>query len=331
MMADNAGMNEREEDSIEVENWCAGYRYAEIRPLGIGEIAVIRDAARRHAWRLVRLAPVPLAVGFLLVLGGAWLPTVAPVWINRIWLLCMVTVPFIGLPVWFLSIRSSWKSCAGLYRDARVGEAWNFESPQSTDTDEVATPPLAVLPASHHAFVPGTLMLSETALSITEVAKGPSYAMRVPIATTHDAENESAGDFLRRTLNGSEQGEIAIAIRRLRWPGKRLLLIPFLLAWAIYSLRTGPVTFSSETATGLMLTVLCAMGVARYFRGFALAIKMRRDLQTGWAITAPAKEPRPQQGPFVEEFLPHSRLLWTVNGGPAAWRNLKPGPLALRR
>ena len=330
-MADNPCMSQAEEDSIEVEQWCVGYRYVDTRRLNDSEIAVIRATAGRSAWTLAWLAPAPLVVALLLVLGGAWLPTVAPVWINWLWLLCMVVAPILGLPVWILSARNSWRSCFGLNRDARLGDAWVFESPQATDADG-AVPPLAVLPVSLHAFVPGTLMLSDSPLSISEVAKGPSYAMRVPIATTHDEENaHRGGDFMRRTLNGSEQGEIAIAIRHLRWPGKRMLLLPVLLAWAIFSLRNGLTTYSSATVTGLMLTVLCGMGVARYFRGFALTMKMRRDLQTGWAITAPPKDSRAQEGPFVEEFLPHSKLLWTVNGTPAAWRDLRRTPLVLQR
>jgi hypothetical protein len=323
--ADNTRMTGPEEDSIEVENWCAGYRYADIRPLSDAEIAVIRDAARRHAWMLAWLAPAPVVGGVLLVLAMQWLPP-------AVWFTAVMLALLCGLSVWTLLVRDSWRSWATLSRDARGGEAWYFESPRVADAIGPDPLPLAVLPISLYAFEPGTLTLSEFPMSISEVAKGPSYAMRVPVAATSDAENAQAVvDFSRRTLNHSEQGEIEIAIRRLRWPGFWLLISPLWLAFVIFTFKAGRWNFSSDTVSSAVFTVLCVMGLARYFRGLALTIKMRRDLRTGWAITAPPKDSQAQDGPLVEEFLPHSRLSWTVNGSPAFWRNLKRGPLILRR
>ena len=318
-------MSEPEENSIEVEQWCVGYRYVDTRPLSDSELEVIRATAVRSAWTLAWQAPAPLVVGFPLVLAMPWLPL-------AVWFSALMFALLCGLSVWILLVRDSWRRCVTLNRDARGGEAWTFESPRGMDAAGSTPPPLTVLPISLYAFEPGTFTLSEWPMSINEVAKGPSYAMRVPVEATTDAENAQAvADFSRRTLNHSEQGEIEIAIRRLRWPGFWLLISPLWFAFVIFTVRAGRWDFSSDSVSSAVLTVLCVMGLARYFRGFALTIKMRRDLRTGWAITAPPKDSQAQDGPLIEEFLPHSRLSWTVNGSPAFWRNLKRGPLILRR
>ena len=82
-----------------------------------------------------------------------------------------------------------------------------------------------------------------------------------------DAFELTEHEVLRNRVLVAEQGEIAIAIRRLRWPGIWLLLSPLWLVWAFVSFNAG---VSSGTFLGLVLTVLCALAITRYWAPLSL-------------------------------------------------------------
>jgi len=184
---------------------------------------------------------------------------------------------------------------------------------------------------------------------IAEVAAGPSYAMRVEMSPEMAwIDGAPKARFLRRALNHHERAEIDAHIRHLRRPGMLVALwAVWLSVWAVaWTFSPGDVSVYVRTRWPLVLVqvVVLTSVVLTYARALHLARRLERDTHTGWALTlertpegedgetpaavqsVPIDAPEvfaPDEPGRCVEFLPHSRAVWSEQGRPARWRNLR--------
>lgn len=217
---------------------------------------------------------------------------------------------------------------------------------------------IEVLPASNCVMLrrPGAVPLF-VPVTIAEVAAGPSYAMRVEMPPAMAwIDGEPRARFMRRALNHHECAEIDAHIRHLRRPGMLIALwAAWLSVWAVafvFSPQDVAVYMRTRWPLVILQIVVLAGVVMTYARSLHLARRLERDTHTGWALTLERAEAKPlataggfdpngddAHGAPVEpecesndagaepqrcvEFLPHSRAVWSEQGRPARWRNLR--------
>ncbi len=218
---------------------------------------------------------------------------------------------------------------------------------------------IEVLPASSCVMLRGTGPVPLfVPVTIAEVAAGPSYAMRVEMPPAMAwIDGEPRARFMRRALNHHECAEIDAHIRHLRRPGMLIALwAAWLSVWAVaflFSPQEVSVYIRTRWPLVILQMVVLAGVVMTYARALHLARRLERDTHTGWALTLERAriEPEASVGEFhpdvddarivpdasapreaddagaesqrCVEFLPHSRAVWSEQGRPARWRNLR--------
>lgn len=324
-------MSDAEEAPIATVQWCAGRRYAGEQLLSDAEREDVRSRADRNQRALLWIGAAPVAVLIGVIEIAARMPAVLDT-AGLVLALLVSALLVVGVPVWILSFRDRLQKWSALSADARAGKALRFEEPRTEDSDIVPSPALLVLPITLMGFPEGALPSVAKPVTIVEVAEGPGYALRVPISVADLASSPPLDfDLLRRTLSVSEQHELEIAIRKLRRPGFEITFAIGLLLLLIVTARLDAWTWTNRLFASVLGAAMCLLAIGGYVRGLLLTAKMRQDARTGWAITAKPREAMADGVRRTEEFLPHSYLLWTVNGRPAEWRDLRRAPLMLRR
>lgn len=324
-------MSDAEEAPIATVQWCAGRRFAGEQLLSEAEREDVRSHADHDQRALVWVGAAPVAVLIVVIEIAARMPAV----LNTAGLVLAIfvsTLLVVGVPVWILSFRDRLRRWSALSADARAGKALRFEEPRAENSDGAPSPALLVLPITLLGFPEGALPGVAKPVTIVEVAEGPGYAMRVPIKTDDLASSPPADfDLSRRTLSSGEQHELQVAIRNLRRPGFEIVFAIGLLLLLVVTARLDAWTWTNRMFVTIVGAAMCLFAIGGYLRGLILTAKMRQDARTGWAITAQPREAPANSTRRTEEFLPHSYLLWTVNGRPAEWRDLRRAPLMLRR
>ncbi len=215
---------------------------------------------------------------------------------------------------------------------------------------------IEVLPASSCVMLRGAGPVPAfVPVTIAEVAAGPSYALRVEMPPAMAwLDGEPRARFMRRALNHHECAEIGAHIRHLRRPGMVIALwAVWLSVWAVaFVFSPQDVSVYLRTRWPLVILQVVVLGgvVMTYARALHLARRLERDTNTGWALTLeraqedpgaggeidPARDPGASAEPVCSEandaatesqrcieFLPHSRAVWSEQGRPARWRNLR--------
>ena len=359
-------------DELRTERWCAGLRFTAARPMDSDERAALEvqvQALGLRLWIAIACAPVALIVPVLAMLllpetlGVRWLDVAVVITLA----LVAVAVP----AALVMRARRTWCERRGVLGDLEAGEIECFEGAlEAHDTlDEeqkrlldvrALTPSagapqwLEVLPQSGRVMVRTVgQMPSFVAVTIAEVAAGPSYAMRVEMPSAMAwLDGEPQARFMRRTLNHHECAEIDAHIRHLRRPGMLIAMwATWLSVWAVVFVFS-PVDVATHVRTRwpLVLVQIVILGgvVMTYARALHLAGRLERDTHTGWALTLEraqveseavagttdeTTEPAPGAPEGADdvpaapgrcvEFLPHSRAVWSEQGRPARWRNLR--------
>ena len=359
-------------DELRTERWCAGLRFTAARPIDADERAALEGHVRilgLRLWITIACAPVAMIVPLLALLllpetlGVRWLDVAVVI------TLALVAVAIPAAMV--VRARRTWCERRGVLGDLEAGEIECFEGAlEAHDTlDEeqkrlldvrALTPSagapqwLEVLPQSGRVMVRTVgQMPSFVAVTIAEVAAGPSYAMRVEMPSAMAwLDGEPQARFMRRTLNHHECAEIDAHIRHLRRPGMLIAMwATWLSVWAVVFVFS-PVDVARHVRTRwpLVLVQIVILGgvVMTYARALHLAGRLERDTHTGWALTleraqveseavAGATDETTEPAPGAPEgaddvpaapgrcveFLPHSRAVWSEQGRPARWRNLR--------
>ncbi len=351
------------QDELRTERWCAGLRFAGTRPLAPAERATLVERVSRLHGLLVRMAVTavvllvwPLALAAVragdLPRDGGGIALVATIVAG--WVIGIPILGVLGFDLW----RTRRRHLGDLARGEMLVFEGSFAVGEELDDEQqrlVANgllesggegpQRLEVLAASR--TIPWRDDLGRDrfhAVWMYEVAEGPGYAMRVPLA--RDVAWSSADPdvrFLKRMLNASEQAEIRRHIRRLERPNVVTILMMTMLAVSLGVVGAflpnglGPVV---RGAPALLLQIpLSLIALGGYLRDVRLAYKLRLDAHTGWALTmereaeivhladgttgeAIAYDAEPE---VVREFLPHSHTVWSEAGKPARWRDLRLG------
>lgn len=316
--------------------WCLGLPFVDIAPFTEAESAAVEYRARH-------LAVGTTAAGLLVpaVLAAAWFHLQSAGGItNTIALafdlvIVLATLPFVVLL--FAAFATRWRS---LLRDARLGEVAIFRGEVRPRTphrlrDRIERVALArlpregelevrVLPHSRcwlHPVAGSSSRFDFLRVRIQRAAPPPDYAWRVPVHRDLGVIPAPGVVLEQRQLTALERVELESYERSLRRPGVRLtigLATCTLLMWlaARGGLQGGTALFA------LAAMILLVMHSRTWFRRWALAARMRTDLDGGRVLSAAAEEDEESSpgNATPSEFLPMSRMLWVDRGRPAAWR-----------
>lgn len=210
---------------------------------------------------------------------------------------------------------------------------------------------IEVLPLSHRLWLrDGQVVGGWEEAHWSEVATAPHFAsmaaawvepLRAPSRSSQEPQILDSNQHGQRDLSAAEISELQRRARKawLRpfWPAFFLTLwlcIPLSIRlFTNEPIRNGPMAFLLLFFTGLAYYAL--------LQGLVAAWSLRKDIEIGIAVilrvpvsilygfvsngTPPAPTPEdgtPQEANTVIEILPYSRLDWTENGKPAAWRKI---------
>lgn len=326
----------------DAKGWCAGLPLVGTRPLTEKEIQSLRRQAQQYGllgWGLGLAFPLLYFATFL------WQMEVLPVVMQGGEVL--VIIPLL-LAAIFCAIRGrSWRQRgSGLLADLRQGTALRFEGklvpnpydhaqrilvspfpkmPARLSADPERIQSLELLPHSQRLFyVNGTFVMDWLAITWQEPAQTPEIAhikaqWLTPIPNAAQGQPTAAG---HRELTPQETQEIGKRWRRILRPHVFQCPILMLLFSGFVA-----VSLDSGEGSGLIITAAFAIYYSRYlWRRVRIVPKLRRDekqaqvliFQVPAEIVSDTEET--QRVELILEYLPFSRLLWTQEGKPSAWR-----------
>jgi hypothetical protein len=285
-----------------MEKWCLGARCLGTRPIADSELVVLQKEAkriRRTFWLLWAglFVCIPYVVLSVIgtILGVAFL-------VQGGFLVGMVLLyPIVISALTYRNYRDAYRDIAGDL-DSKLVEIYEAD------------------PAHFFRTPRAGLLLSEgmgarvqyaaaTSVEGTKVANG--FPQRVPIGAME--RNEAT----QRTLLDSEAKEIQIQRRLL----KRAWIAPTIVLSAFFGAMIAAVATEGNALESLgSLIFLAVPGYCAY--RWMVAAKMARlltkDLQSE-VILQGVQEFNGESRPI--EYLPHSRLIWTVDGAPSSHRS----------
>jgi len=320
-------------DAAQQHAWCAGLPSVEEPTMALEErtrVERLRHASLRNAG---------LALGALLGgLGLLALLRVPASWQPPLFLFALFATPFTIAWVVHALLRAR-----AFGRDLRLGNMWRFAGALSTFDSLALDRDLAML-ARRGVFAPepgveqDMVVLKDSCellhangkwappgvvLHVSQVAAPPEDAVKLSLPSELRSESSVALDVGRRRFTAPELSELELHAQRLRKPGSALFLLTplgasVLLVWAGHGWAMPPHLASAPLVLGMWLFAL-----QTFWRRLRFAARLRTDAELGWVVTVDhgltgSDDPElPARG--VESLL-HTRLDWTVNRRPAAWR-----------
>jgi hypothetical protein len=320
-------------DATAQHAWCAGLPAVEEPTMAHEErtrVARLRNAALRSAG----LTLVCLLAGLALLSLSA----VPERWRGPLLLLALLAAPFSLAFVIQAVLRAR-----AFARDLQNGTMWRFAGALSTFDSLALDRDLALL-ARRGVFAPepgveqDMVVLKDSCellhangkwaprgvvLHVSRVAAPPDDAVKLSLPSELRSDSSVALDVGRRRFTGPELSELERHAQRLRKPGSALFLLTplgasVLLVWAGHGWTMPPHLASAPLVLGMWLFAL-----QTFWRRMRFAARLRTDAELGWVVTVDhgltgSDDPElPARG--VESLL-HTRLDWTVNRRPAAWR-----------
>lgn len=288
------------------------------------ERTALRKMARRGRWTGCLLALVA-PTGFLL--GMAALSLVAETW----WTKAVSILLFVaGLAIAFviLQSRDNLRAARAMRASLKTGrvqqfgkaeapplafEEWSEDDESGEDEVEEPTTSIEILAAGGLLWrVNGRPPFRYRPVETTAVPNPPDFAATAaewmqPWTDPHGTTTW----WNERDLSTAERAELRRHTRRAALP---YIFLPFLTAYVGIGYFAGDLRESLFTS----LWMLAFVGWADYraVRALPHALRVRRDAKLGKVAIFRAEA---EHGP-VTEFLPFSRLVWTQDGHPAAWR-----------
>ncbi len=211
--------------------------------------------------------------------------------------------------------------------DLARGRVEVFAAHTAQTTATTAAPPephrLEVLPQSGLLLrAGGSLVQSWNLAPVAALAPARLHALRVPIPGARARDPNLR--IHRRSLSPDERVELRAQARRLR-RHVGPVVVTWLAAAGYVVARAaldgqGP-TMAHLLRPGAMLWLLLAvLASAVYATRLRAARRLRQDAGFQWLVSVDEADPRSPDTVPRMEVLPVSRLLWTEDGRPAAWR-----------
>jgi hypothetical protein len=322
--------------------YCAGLPFAGERPLTEDEVAMLRREGRRlrrRGWVIAFLLVMGLlpAIGvFTELLDTPWHDVAAVIG----WVLLLA-----GLPLMILRARDAFRLARAMRVGSRLGRALCFAAPERRGSQwpeaEAARPPTAMGGKDEALWsleiLSGSGLLwrmnerpssHSTLVTPTEVTNAPDFASTAAqwVRPWTEPDGETTW-WNRRALSDAEHGELRKHVRRAIRP---YFYLPLLTAYVSIGFFTGDWRESPWTSIPMWAVIAWADGCA--IRVFPRVLRIRRDARSAMVIifrpedaaAAAAAPGSPALGPATE-VLPFSRLPWTHDGQPAAWRKSRGG------
>ena len=334
--------------------WCAGLPLVSQRPMDEAELRGLRrEALRLRRTGIGTAAFFPVSISVL-----ALLYAVAPftrAFVEGAGILLLLSAP-LTLPLCVLLARDCLLRSKGLRGDLKLGVIKKFEGPLATNqtADETlerlrraklapktgaAWYGMEILPVSGRVWrVTGASVRGWVIAQTVEVAQTPEFAgiaaqWLQPYSRKEDATLLGG----QRELSPAEQMELRRFARRL-WlrplpaaAGLTAWAALPVTAWILHRRLDSGFRFGQE----LFLVCIALLTDYHFVRSVLLSRRLARDAQRGRVMILSEqadleKEKPPQPIPptaekaKIVELLPVSRMIWTGDGRPAAWRVLKP-------
>jgi hypothetical protein len=340
------------QEKQQIQRWFLGLEQSSERQISVDEAGVLEKRIFRLKMRpLWILATAVFSISLIiLVLNSMNLHSRIP---DALYMILAISLTFIGLPVFILFTRDSFREAKALKGDLETGSIFIFEGP--------VTPPLRRCRAIRHLIherlihveenVPQrfeVLLNSETVIRVNGVMserwrKGRIVQATAPPEQHYDAlvkqglSEEATGesvDLFQRHMSQAEIGELKNHIARFKKPPALLIAMT---VWMLL-LITAVIISVSEGSFGqwqskyrfqaVMVCVLFAITAWRYFRALKTVRLMNQD--AGMEILRIIKSQEECASKTnnnlipVLEFLPVSLLGWSVDGKPYPWRLRRP-------
>lgn len=160
------------------------------------------------------------------------------------------------------------------------------------------------------------------ALQAVEVAEAPEPSTGMFPERAGEADLVPGLDLPRRRLSMAEAQEIERYRRRLvAVPGCLTLLLLIYPFFVLVALAAGKARGSSDGFRLVLFTLLAAWNLMSLLRAIRLYRRLGADVTEGWVLRIELDEEQATAAGWKRaESLPASRLAWTIDGGPAAWR-----------
>ena len=317
--------------------WCVGLPFVDSAPFTEAEAAAV---ARRSRHFLLGTVATGLLVPALFVAAWGDVQRAGGI-VNTFALALDVVIVVFVLPVLLLLLAAFTLRWRSLRCDAIGGEVAVFRGEVRPRTpnrirDRIERTARArlpregalevrVLPHSRQWLHPEAAgdRFDFLRVRIQRAAPPPEYAWRVPVHRDLGVIPAPGVVLEQRQLTALERVELESYERALRRPDVRLSIgfaTCTLLMWL--GTRRGPQ--GGDPILFVSAVILLALHSRTWFRRWALAARMKVDLNGGRVLSA-ATEKDEESSPartdvVASEFLPMSRMLWVDRGRPAAWR-----------
>ena len=316
-----------------------------------------RQGLRREAQRLRRvgIGAIALFPCFFAVMALLTIVTQSTRDFAQAASLLMLILTPLGLPVCLLLARDCFRRSKGLFGDLKCDFIKRFEGPLAPNqiADETlerlrraklapkkgaAWYGMEILPASGRVWrVTGAAVRGWVVAQTVEVAQTPEFANIASQWLQPFAQNENATLLGgQRDLSSAEQDELR-RFARLLW----LRPLPFaagLTLWAAMPVAAWMLGRHSANAfsfwQALFLVFFAVVTDYHFIHAVLLSRRIGQDAQRGRVMILSEqanleKDKPPAQSQInagkaeIVELLPISRMIWTGDGRPAAWRVLK--------
>jgi hypothetical protein len=336
----------------QIQRWFLGLEQSSERQISAEETIALRKRVLKLKMRPVWIiaAAVCSISLFTLLLESLHLESDVPEILLSILAISLI---LIGLPIYLLFIRDSFREVTALKGDLNIGRAFIFEGPVTEPLRRIKTIQQLAGERLIHAGEDTSqrfdiLPNSMTVIRVNGVMssgwhKGRMLEATAPPEHHYDAlvkeglpENVtgSSFDLFQRHMSQAEISELNTHIAQFKKPSGLLIAMAvsmlLLIAAFIWAVCEGKFRQwqNMHQLEAAMITVLFAITAGRYIRSFKTARLMDRD--AGVKILRIIKPQEECEGKTnsnltpVLEFLPVSLLGWNVDGRPYPWRLKKP-------
>jgi hypothetical protein len=316
--------------------WLYGAKLSRTRRLSPEEM---HEIGRRLTKSHVRAAGVMLggpSIGAIIAAlaigaGEGWLPE--PV-IVAIALTAAILGSAIGGPVGLLCVRDSWRLSRAVRRDLTAGEVEVYEFLPPEDACEAGAeapePVVAeIFPLADIVYrLDGKVQEHWPRAFAGAATSAPATRSESPVNPEFLRELPPEARYRRRPLTADEVVELSGFRSKFFLPSRtgRALFLFALLQFGFFIAalaREGSAVFSKFTLQSVMMISLLIAGLIGLIRVLRLRKLIASDLEAGEVVVARLSA---YDGPAEDkkdrglEFLPHSRMIWSVEDQPAPWR-----------
>jgi hypothetical protein len=303
--------------------WLAGLPMAGTRPLTDGERAVLKRMARRCLWTFILalfLSPT-LFLGILIGSAVFHIESLAdsPAFSS------ILLLTFCSPAVAVLVARDASRKRKGIRGDLKDGTVWVFERPAEQGISKFAR--IEILPVSEVLWTLDGVPTTKWKRAVPgEASATPEYA-----ATAAEwvapaiPEDDRSPHFNDRELASAELVELRRHIRRIRWgsvPWAFGLDAWLLLAWWSADFSATPRHPVKPEPVAYFACLLALLWTLLAIAQWRHAARLARDAAIGRAVIVrvPVTVGDTTTLSDVMEYLPVSRVDWSIAGKPARWR-----------